>query len=51
MDTNKVSKLFSYLRNDTARYYSLLPIGSTVAVQGEEDSDRWTHGTKVGKGD
>ena len=35
---------------DTPKYYTLLPIGSTVAVQ-REDGDRWTHGTIVGKGD
>ena len=29
---------------------TLLPIGSTVAVE-REDSDRWTHGTIVGMGD
>ena len=34
----------------TARNYSILPIGSTVAVY-KEDSDRWTHGTIVGKRD
>ena len=35
---------------DPARNYTLLPIGSTVAVK-REGSDRWTHGTTVGKGD
>ena len=35
---------------DTARIYSVLPIGSTLAVQ-REDSDRWTLDTIVGKGD
>ena len=36
--------------HDTTRNYSILPIGSTVAVQ-REDSYRWTHGTILGKGD
>ena len=36
--------------NDTARNYTLLPIGSTVAVQ-REDGDRCTHGRIVGKED
>ena len=35
---------------DTARNYTLLPIGSIVAVQ-REDGNRWTHGTIVGKRD
>ena len=35
---------------DTARNYTLLPIGSTVVVQ-REDGDRWIHGTIVVKGD
>ena len=35
---------------DTARNYTLFPIGSTVAVQ-REDGDRQTPGTILGKGD
>ena len=35
---------------DIARNYTLLPIRSTVVVK-REDSDRWTHGTILGKGD
>ena len=35
-------------KHDTARNYSILPIGSTVAVQ-REDGCGWTHGTTVGK--
>ena len=35
---------------DTARKYTLLPIGSIVAVQ-REDEDRQTYGTKMKKGD
>ena len=38
------------MKYDTARNYSILSIGSTIAIK-REDSDRWTHGTIVGKGD
>ena len=34
--------------HDTSRNYTLIPIGSTVAVQ-EEDGVLWTHGSKVGR--
>ena len=39
----------NYMKYDTAKNYTLLPIGSTVAVQ--RDSNRWAYGTIVGKGD
>ena len=32
------------------RNYTFIPMGSTVAVQ-QEDGDKWTHDTIVGKGD
>ena len=37
-------------KHDTAKNYSILPIGPTVPVQ-REDGDRWAHGTIIGKGD
>ena len=37
-------------KHDTVRNYSILPLGSAVALQ-RKDGDRWTHGTRVGKGD
>ena len=40
----------NYRKCDTARNFSILPIGSPAAIQ-KEDSDRWTLGTIVGKGD
>ena len=36
--------------HDTPRDFTFIPIGSTVAVQWE-GGDRWTHSSKVGKGD
>ena len=50
MSTIKSRQKKNDKKYDTAKNYTFLPIGSTVAFQ-SDNGDRWTCGTRVGKED